>query len=264
MRDLVEAALERQKDQEHNEEADANEFGEPLSLLLGYGDLGVEITRQGWDSRYSHPKYSKTITDSVQEVADLPTAATEADYVILTGSTECCRLGETVGEILPEKTTSIALPIPVDSENIQEINAVDATIPCKRKFTQELATDLLTILTAQIQVSPPPQLYQELQTAGLIQGFRGQRKYVSSKNTEYDLAEKLVTNTLENPFYDGCNHAETCISFLHAGNDLTLKETEAIREEITSRIGSEVEPELFTADTTNSMEDMYRLVLLCI
>ncbi|SEH45604.1 FtsZ family, C-terminal domain [Halopenitus malekzadehii] len=262
MRDLVEAALENHEDPEHDKEAAVDEFGDPQFLLLGYGEFGAEIERRGWDSRYSQLEYSEANTYRAQNVEELPAAATEADYVILAGSTECRSLVETIGETLPEETTSIALPAPVEDKRVHEIDAVDATIPCKQALIQELATDLLTILTAQVQISPPSQLYRELQTAGLVQGFRGQH-HDNSEISGHELAADLVTNALANPLYtDDRNHAERCISFLHAGTDLTLGEVETVREEITSQIDSGVGLELFTADTTKMMGNKRRLTLL--
>lgn len=263
MRDLVAGLLESRDAQAHDTDTAVDEFGEPLSLLLGYGNLGAQLARQGWGSRYPHRRYSETHTSGVQDLDDLPTTATEADFIILTGSTDCHRLVERIGDTLPDETTSIALPIPVDDNRPHEVAAVDATIPCDHSLVHELATDLLTILTAQIQISPPPQLYQELQTAGLIQSFRGQQTHVDSELSGHDLAETLVTDTLENPLgTDDRTHAEECISFLQAGPDLTLRDAEAVRDEITTRVTSKGELELFTAATTEQLEHESRLTLL--
>lgn len=263
MDDMIADMLESQAGPPHDTDTAVDEFGEPLSLLLGYGDLGAQIAQQGWDSRYPHRRYSEAHTYGVQELEDLPTAATEADFVILTGSTDCHRLGERIGDTLPEETTSIAIPVPVDDTRPHEIDAVDATVPCAQTLVQELATDLLTILTAQIQISPPPQLYQELQTAGLMQGFRGQEKNVDSGVSVHDFAETLVTNTLENPVYtNDRTHTEECVSFLQAGTDLTLRDAEAVRDEITTQVKSRGGLELFTAATTENLENESRLTLL--
>jgi hypothetical protein len=263
MRDLVAGLLESRDAQAHDTDTAVDEFGEPLSLLLGYGDLGARIARQGWDSRYPHRRYSEAHTYGVQRLDDLPTAATDADFIILTGSTDCHRLGESIGDTLPEETTSIAIPVPVDDTGPHEVAAVDATIPCTHALVQELATDLLTILTARIRITPPPQLYQELQTAGLLQGFRGRENHVESGRSARDFAETLVANTLETPVYtDDRTHTGACVSFLQAGTDLTLRDAEAVRDEITARVGSGGGPELFAAAATEDVENESRLTLL--
>lgn len=264
MKDIVEAALEHQDDLEVDAEPNANEFGEPQVALIGYGNLGAEIIQQGWDSRYPNRKYPEAHTHHVQCVEELPESTRNADYVILTGSANDHRIAAEIGDALSRGTTSIAIPIRTTANPIETPETINATIPCNQTHVQELATDLLTILAGRIEISPHPRFYNKLRTIGRIHGFRGQQGRDSSEISQDEFAEQLVADTLANPVdYEDSHSAEHYISFLHAGEGLTLGEAEAVRNEIATELGVDMEKMLLAVDATKEMGTKYRLIVLC-
>lgn len=264
MKDIVEKALDHREHREGDETTDGNEFGEPQLWLIGYGDDSAQLIEQGWDSRYPHPKYPDVDSCHINNIEELPEAATAADYVILAGSTEDESVAEAIGDALADDTTSIAISLPTGDTPTNTIGSVNTTIACNPDYVQELATDVLTILTGRIEISPPTQFYDTLQTTRQLHGFRGQQSRDDSEGSPDQFAAQLVTDTLSKPLAIGGNtKTEHVLSFLHAGEDLTLREATTIRTELATNLDGGSERALLAVDATPEMKGTFRLTTLC-
>jgi len=264
MKDIVEAALANAESSDSDEEVDSTDFGEPEIHLVGYGETGADIIQAGLDSRYPAPTYPDAEFHHIQHIDELPANAIDADYAILVGSADEHVMATGIGDALSDKTTSIAIPIDTAESPARTVETVNATVPCTRSHVQELATVILVILTGHTEISPPPRFYQELQSIGRMQGYRGEQVRTSGDPSPAEFAERLVTDALSNPFGVSDSHdAEHFISLLEGGRELTLEEVEAVRDELSDAVGASAERELVAVEITEDMESKCRLTVLC-
>lgn len=301
MDDIIEEALqneteERQTDadvQDHDDPAHV-EFESPVAAVIGYGPTGVEIAGQGCDHRYPDQWDPDPETHLIEDRTDLDDGVGDPDYAILLGAVTEQTLRTDIEATLPDKTTTITIPILPLHETVQAsppITAGDTTIPYDlRRVTEnntaqfdtprnpdsntlqrlaheqlrELIMDLLTMLTAppaSIIWSPPIELYDTLATGGLTQGFSSQHTQVAPDDPPSDVADALVASALDTPVHSGhiADAAQT-ISFLVGGPDLTVKQAGTIEDAIGTH--TRTETTLFAADITEAMAHSYRLTLL--
>ncbi len=263
MKDIVADALAHAENVESDETTDSEEFGEPRVALLGYGSAGRAIIDKGWDSRYPHPKYPDTDTHHIPSLEALPSDVLDADYAILAGSADDHTLATNIGARLTGDTTSIALPFGPTADTVRTVETTNVTIPCAQKQIRELATDILTLLAGRIKMSPPPRFYHELQTIGRLRGFRGQQKQKSADMRPNEFAQLLISDALSTPIDTGAV-TDHFISFLNAGPDVTLRETDSIRTEIANELGTDPERELLAVDVSEDMGQNYRLTMFCV
>lgn len=260
MKDIVEDALENAESDysgdELDGEPDSEGFGEPRLALFGYGRVGAELIEGEWVSEYPDVE-----THHRQRGDERHDGSIGAEYAILVGDTNDHELAAAIGERVPDGTTSIAVPISTPESRAESVESVDATIPCPRAHADELAGDLLAALSGRTRISPPPQFYTRLHTAGRVHGFRGQRERTDSPPDQF--AETLVTDALANPFGTGAIDAsDHFFSLFHADGAATLETFDAVRNEITDRFGSDTGSEPFAVDTTADPGAAYRLTLL--
>lgn len=263
MDDIVDDALER-RGPEREDEQGPDEFGEPRFTLLGYGAVGAEIVRQGWDSRYPRPEHPDADVHRTRGAGELPAGVEDADYVVLTGGTADRGVAAAIGETLADGTTSIAVPVRTTGGPVGPVPTVDATLPCDRDHVRGLATDLLTVLTGRIEISPPPRSYRELRSIGRVYGFRGQRDRNGPDTSVDEFADRLVADALANPV-DAVDHegTEHYLSLLRAGDDLTLREADAVRAEIAAELDVGARSTVLAVDATEGTGTAYRLTVLC-
>lgn len=289
MHDIVEAALNREGKSASRGEPTG--FGQPTAVLIGYGTTGVAIAGQEWDKCHSDSRDVDAEKHLVENRDSIDADSIDADIAVLVGTLGDRRIAEALGETLSKDTTTIVLPI-VESEKMRRklptITTADNTIPydlsrlsendplyadtrrnqdsealsdLSYRHVQELATDLMKMLTGEARMSAPIGLYQAMETGGLTQGFLGWKNQIDPETGAQELAGTLVADTLANPFHTGqIGDPENCISFLCGGPDLTLKEAESIRAEAGYQTGAD--SRLFTADTIPGMESSYRLTIL--
>jgi len=264
MIDIVEDAIARREALEDGNRADTNEFAEPRVCLVGYGDRGVKLAEQGWDDRYPDPKYPEATAHCVEGIGALPRSVTTADHVILVGHATDHELAVSIGDALSDETTSVAVSVPAANEPTRHVGPVDTTIPCGPDDVQELITDVLTVLTARIEISPPPQIYDELRAVGRLDGFRGQRCRDDSTAPPRDFAERLVSDALASPIAPGSDvGTEHVFSLLSADETVTLETADAVRDALSARLNARTEPILFAVDATVDGRAGYRLSVLC-
>ncbi len=264
MKDIVEAALANAESYDSDVEVDSTEFGEPEIHLVGYGETGADIIQEGLDSPYPASYYPDVETHHIQHIDEPPANAIDADYAILVGSADEHVLATGIGDVLSDNTTSIAIPIDTAESPARTVGTVNATVPCTRSRVQAGVTVILVILMGHTEISPPPRFYQELQSIGRMQGFRGEQARTQGGSSPAQFAKRLVTEALSNPFGASDSlDAEHFISFLEGGEELTLEEVEAVRDELSDAVGASAERELVAVEVTEHMESRCRLTVLC-
>lgn len=260
MKDIVEEAIENAESADRADELDGDTsstgFGEPELSLVGFGRVGAELLQREWMSDYPDVE-----THHRQRGDERQHGSIDTDYTILVGSTDEHELAAAIGERLPAGTTSVAVPISTPESPAASVETANATIPCPRAYADELVGDLLAVLSGRTWVSPPPQFYTRLRTAGRVNGFRGRRERADSQPDLF--AERLVTDALGNPFDTGDTDAsDHLFSLFRADDAVTLETFDAVRNEVTDRFGTDTGTESFAVDTTADTGAAYRLTLL--
>jgi len=262
MKDIVEAALNSQERFEGDDDSDAEEFGDPEIALIGFGNAGTQFIQEGLDERSPDPEALGLETHHVHRSHEFPTGPRDVDYAILVGNAADHDLLTDIGRKLGEEPTSIAIPILTTETPVETVETVNTSIPCSHTHAQELVTDLLRILAKEVQVSPPAGFYQNLRTVGRIHGFRGKldRSEFGKSPTEY--ADALVTETLSNPFHSAVDNDSThLLSILHADDEVTLEEFDAVRDAIADHFNTDSGSVHAAADTTADTDPRYRLTV---
>ena len=254
------------------ERSDTVDFDEPRVCLVGYGDRGAEVVERGWDDRYPDPKYPDAATHRVEHSGALPRSVTTADHVIMVGHATDHELAESIGDVLSDETTSIAVPVLVVNEPTDHVGSVDATIPCGPDHVRGLITDVLTLLTARIELSPPPRIYDEIRSVGGLRGHRGRRCRDDSTASPGDYARRLVNDSLASPVAPDApgssvapgadRGAEHVVGLLSTDATVTFEMAEAVQEVLSTKLNVGAESILFAVDATANPEAGDRLTVL--
>ena len=246
-------------------------------------------------------EYQISPTDVDSFDSSIPAPVSDAEYAIITVTLERsddCLFAIDVTEALPEPLTTVAIPAIPTADTLSSeceaafselVDATDTTIPIamerlpetiptyfdrsrqpateavrnlSRTLIRELATDLVTMLSARVPLSAPAhELWEALETAGLTAGFRGWIHGFDSDDAIADRSRTLLSHAIERPLSTDIVESEgDSLGFLLGSQDLTLAEAETVREQLGSQLDQQSsERPLFTAETITLTVPSWRL-----
>jgi hypothetical protein len=208
---------------------------------------------------------------AVELLDTLPDDVTTVAIPMLSDGTDACECATQLSDL----TATANMTIPIDTAQYSETsptsfpNFGEPTEKPLQELTatlvREFATDLVSILAKRVPFSAPAhEIHEAISTAGLTTGFRGWTAEYDTECSADRFASDLLSQTRTQPLSTpSVSEPSECLAFVLGSQELTLAQTEAIRDAIPSALALDLSgTPLLTADTTTTAKPCCRLTVL--